>query len=156
MRSKPRSGLSSLGPAKPGRVASPRLGRVSERALRVTLYAVAAYQLALGLLMVFAPGTFFDKIGQYGVENDHYIGDVGVFYLAAGIGVFIAAGRPSWRLPMLVVGAIWYGFHALNHLFDIGQASSTGRGILDTVVLALGAAGAAYLANVSARLERLE
>jgi hypothetical protein len=126
---------------------------VSERALRLTLYVVAAYQLALGLLMAFAPGTFFDKFGEYGVENDHYIGDIAAFTIAAGIGLVLAARRPSWRVPLLAVGAIWYGLHALNHLTDIGQASSDARGVLDTVVLGLSALGSAYLARESARLE---
>lgn len=127
---------------------------MSEPTLRAVLYAVAALQLALGGLMAIDPGTFFEEIGQYGVRNDHYIGDNATIYLAAGAGVLIAARRPSWRVPILVVGALWYGLHALNHLADIGEASSDARGIFDTLALALGAAGAAWLASVSAKFQR--
>ena len=120
--------------------------------MRATLWAAAAIQLLLGVLMFFAPEFFFENIGEYGARNDHYIGDVGSFYLASAFGLATAATRPSWRVPILAVGAVWFGLHALNHLLDIGQASSDGRGIFDTVGLALLAAGSAYLASASRRL----
>jgi hypothetical protein len=125
---------------------------VSEPTLRAVLYGAAAVQLGLGLLMVISPDTFFDEVGRYGIQNDHYIGDVAAFYLAAGVGVLVAARRPSWREPILLVGAIWYALHALNHLVDISEASSDARGIFDTLALALTAAGSLYLARVSATL----
>lgn len=120
--------------------------------MRATLWAVAAIQLVLGALMFFAPEFFFENIGEYGARNDHYIGDVGSFYLASAFGLAMAAMRPSWRVPILAVGAVWFGLHALNHLLDIGQASSDARGLFDTLSLALFAAGSAYLAIVSRRL----
>ena len=129
---------------------------MSERGLQIALALSGAYLLASGLLALIAPDTFFDDIGRYGVENSHYVGDVGAFLAAAGIGVLLSVNRPAWRAPLLWVGAVWFGLHALNHLFDIGEARSDARGILDTVLLALGAIGAAYLARVSERLRRLE
>lgn len=113
---------------------------------------MAAYHVVLGLMQLFAPGTFFDEIGNYGIENSHYIGDVGAFTLAFGIAVGIAVVRPSWRAPILWLGALWYGFHALNHAFDTAEAKSEGRGWSDTLLIAFGAAGAAWLARVSERL----
>ena len=109
---------------------------------------------SLGALMAFAPGTFFEEVGRYGARNDHYIGDGAAFYLAAGVGLLVAARRADWRVPILVVGAVWYGLHALNHFADIGEASSDARGTFDALALTLGAAGAAWLAAVSARLRR--
>ena len=129
---------------------------MSERGLQIALALTGAYLLASGLLALIAPDTFFDDIGRYGVENSHYVGDVGAFLAAAGIGVLLSVNRPAWRAPLLWVGAVWFGLHALNHLFDIGEARSDARGILDTVLLALGAIGAAYLARVSERLRRPE
>ena len=129
---------------------------MSERGLQIALALSGAYLLASGLLALIAPDTFFDDIGRYGVENSHYVGDVGAFLAAAGIGVMLSVNRPAWRAPLLWVGAVWFGLHALNHLFDIGEARSDARGILDTVLLALGAIGAAYLARVSERLRLLE
>ena len=125
---------------------------MTEPALRATLWIIAAIQLFLGLMMFLAPGTFFDEIGQYGIRNDHYIGDVGSFYLASAFGLGMAAMRASWRVPILTVGAVWYAIHALNHLFDIGQAASDGRGAFDALFLALIALGSWYLASQSSRL----
>ena len=127
---------------------------LDERTMRVVVAALAVFHVGEGLWMVFSPDSFFDVIGQYGLENTHYVGDVGAFVLAYGIALLIAVGRPSWRTPLLAVGALWYGFHALNHLLDIDEARSDGRGIADTVLLALGSAALAWLAAVSNRLER--
>jgi hypothetical protein len=129
---------------------------MTESALRAVLFAIAAFHAVLGLLALFAPGTFFDEIGRYGSENTHYVGDVGAFYLAAAFGLAVAAVRPRWRVPILLVGGVWYGVHALNHLFDVGEARSDARGWTDTVLIALGAAGSVWLAGVAARLERGE
>lgn len=123
---------------------------MTERSLRAILYLVAAYQLVFGLLALLSPGFFFDEIGGYGTENSHYVGDVGAFYLAAGFGVSVAARRPDWRVPILTVGAVWYGVHAVNHAFDTGEASSTARGWLDTFAITLAGLASVYLAKVSA------
>ena len=106
--------------------------------LRLTLGTML---IAHGLLkvVVFTPaGTaaFFEQIGNYGAENLHYVGDVGSFTLAYGIALLVAVGRRSWWVPMLALGAIWYGLHALNHLFDVGEARSDARGWADTLLLA--------------------
>jgi hypothetical protein len=127
---------------------------IGERALRTTLILIAAYHVATGLLALIAPDTFFEQIGHYGVENSHYVGDVGAFILAFGVAVGISVVRPSWRAPVLWLGALWYGFHAVNHAFDTGEAKSEGRGWGDTIAIALGSAVSAWLARVSERLQR--
>lgn len=125
---------------------------ISERALKAVLVVIAAYHVATGLLALVAPDTFFDQIGHYGVENSHYVGDVGAFMLAFGVAVAIAVVRPSWRAPILWLGALWYGFHAINHAFDTGEAKSEGRGWGDTFAIAFGGVASAWLARVSERL----
>jgi hypothetical protein len=125
---------------------------MSERALRIVLGVVAAYHVVTGGLALLAPDTFFDEIGMYGVENSHYVGDVGAFVLAFGVALAIAVMRPAWRAPLLWLGALWYGFHAINHAFDTGEAKSDARGWSDTLLIALGAVLSAWLARVSERL----
>lgn len=129
---------------------------MSERALRIVLGVNAAYHVFTGGLALLAPDTFFEEIGMYGVENSHYVGDVGAFVLAFGVALGIAVARPSWRAPLLWLGAIWYGLHAINHAFDTGEARSEGRGWADTLLIALGAVVAAWLARVSERLQSRE
>lgn len=128
---------------------------MTERALKAVLAVVAAYHVVTGALALVAPDTFFDEIGRYGFENSHYVGDVGAFILAFGIALSISVVRPSWRAPLLWLGALWYGLHAINHAFDTDEARSEGRGWADTVLIAFGAVAAAWLARVSERLNRI-
>jgi hypothetical protein len=125
---------------------------MSERSLQVALALIGVINAATGALALIAPDTFFDQIGTYGVENSHYVGDVGAFVLAYGIALLIAIRVPSWRVPVLALGAIYYGLHALNHVFDTGEARSEARGWGDTIGIAFGGLLLAYLARVSARL----
>lgn len=125
---------------------------MTERPLQAVLGIIAIYHVAVGLLALVAPDTFFEQIGHYGIENSHYVGDVGAFMLAYGVAVAISVWRVSWRAPILWLGAIWYGFHALNHAFDTGEAKSEARGWSDTLLLAFGGVAAAWLARVSERL----
>ena len=97
---------------------------MTEPTLRAVLAVIAVYHLLTGALALIAPGTFFNDIGRYGIENSHYVGDVGAFTFAFGAGLAIAVFRPSWRVPILGLGALWYGFHAINHAFDTGEARS--------------------------------
>jgi hypothetical protein len=127
---------------------------MTERNLEVVLWVIVAYHVATGLLAMLAPSTFFDEIGKYGVENTHYVGDVGSFVLAYGIAVAISIRVPSWRVPVLWLGAIWYGLHAVNHLFDTDEARSDARGWADTLLIAFGAVLLAYFARIADRLNR--
>jgi hypothetical protein len=127
---------------------------IGEGTIRAAVIALGVFHVALGLLQLLAPGTFFDEIGNYGAENLHYVGDAGAFTTAYGIALLIAAGRPSWWAPILALGAIWYALHAVNHLFDIDENGiSEARGVLDTVLIALGAGLLGWLARVADRLE---
>ncbi len=124
---------------------------ISESAMRAVLVVLGVLNTASGAFALLAPGTFFDEIGRYGIENSHYVGDVGAFVLAFGIAVLVAAWRPSWRVPVLALGAVWYGLHAINHLFDVGEARTDERGVFDTAYIAIGAALFAYLAWAAAK-----
>src|SRR5919108_3614325 len=104
---------------------------MSERGLRIILIVLAAFHVALGAYMVIDSGGFFDRVGQYGIRNDHYTGDLAAVYLGYGAALAFAATRPRWRAPLLLFAALWYGAHAVNHLFDIEEAESDARGISD-------------------------
>jgi hypothetical protein len=122
---------------------------VSESTQRAALYVFGGINLVLGAIMAVDPGFFFDEIGTYGIKNEHYIGDVAAFYLAAGAGLVIAARRPDWRVPVCAVAALWYGLHAINHLMDVGQAESNARGWSDTILIAAVAIALAMLAKAA-------
>ena len=108
---------------------------MSESSLRVVLYVLGASQLALAGWMLISPGSFFDAIAGFGSQNDHYIRDAATFPFAIGVGLLVAAARPSWRFPVLVISAVWYLAHAINHLFDIGESDPDWVGPVDFVSL---------------------
>ncbi len=125
---------------------------MSERALRIGLIFFGLLNLVTGLLLMFTPHWFFDHIGPYGIRNDHYLGDLRAFYIAAGAGHLVSVNRPSWRAPLLAVSAAWYALHAVNHLFDVGENNKgDGRGWSDTVLIAIGALALAYMARAASR-----
>jgi hypothetical protein len=128
---------------------------LNERTLRLVVGALAAFHIAEGLWMLLAPGSFFDAIGNYGLENTHYVGDVGAFVLAYGLALLAAVGRPTWRAPLLAIGALWYAIHSVNHLFDIDEARSTERGLADTILLAIGAGVLGWLASAADRVAQV-
>lgn len=110
-----------------------------DRILRGGLTVLGLYQLALGLFMVLAPGTFFTEVGPFGPRNDHYIRDNASWELALAAVALIAVVRRSWRVPVLALAALHYALHAVNHLIDIGAATPGWIGIADLVLLAIGA-----------------
>ena len=104
--------------------------------MRNLLLVLAAYHLGLGLLMIVAPGTFFEELGAYGVQNDHYIRDNATINLAFAGGLLVAAGRPAWRAPVLAVIGIQYAAHVINHVFDAGETDPGWQGPFAVVSLA--------------------
>jgi hypothetical protein len=123
---------------------------LDESTLRIVVGALGAFHVLLGGWQFFFNDSFFEHVGRYGAENTHYVGDAGSFTLAFGIALLLAVGRPTWRAPILYLGAIWYGLHAVNHLLDIDEnAISEFRGVLDTVLIALGAVLLAWLARAT-------
>jgi hypothetical protein len=86
--------------------------------VEATLIVFGVYALAIGLFMVFAPGTFFDTLGNFGVRNDHYIFDNATFEIPQGLMLLAAVRRPLWRVPALAFATLHWALHALSHLID--------------------------------------
>ena len=96
-------GRSHIGPAgaRYGRDVSSSAGptptsarpAIDERTLRLAVGALGVFHVLEGLWQLVAPSSFYDKIGQYGLENTHYVGDVGAFVIAYGIALLLAVGR---------------------------------------------------------------
>jgi hypothetical protein len=119
--------------------APPSSSAAGPSALRIGLAAVAAVQLATGLLLLLAPGAFYDAIANFGPENHHDLRDMAAFYLASAAVLAVAVGRPSWRAPALALVGLQFALHALNHLLDIGDADPSWIGPFDAVSLIGGA-----------------
>ena len=108
---------------------------MSESSFRAVLLLLAASQLGLAAWMIVSPGSFFDAVAGFGAQNDHYIRDNATFPLAIGVGLAVAASRPGWRFPVLIVAAVWYLAHAVNHLVDIGESDPDWVGPADFAAL---------------------
>jgi hypothetical protein len=120
--------------------------------MRALLTGIGASQIALALWQVVSPGTFFQAIADFGDQNQHYIRDNAAFPFAVGVGLLLAVSRPAWRVPVLVVTAVWYLAHAVNHLVDIGEADPSWIGPFDFGALLLSGllfAGLAVRANAA-------
>jgi hypothetical protein len=124
--------------------------RIDERVWRPLLVVIGVTHVALFAWMAFAPGSFFDAIGDFGTRNDHYIRDAAMFPLAMGVGFLVAAVRRSWRVPVLAIATVWYLAHAVNHLIDINDSDA---GTFDFVSLLLSGLAFAALTYAATRDE---
>jgi hypothetical protein len=102
------------------------------------LLVYGIYSTALGLVMIFAPGFFFDTVGGFGIRNGHYIFDVAAFELPLGLLYLAAIKWTSWRVPALAFATLHYLLHAISHLIDINHANPHWVGMFDFVVIAIG------------------
>jgi hypothetical protein len=123
-------------------------------AVGIALVVYAVFQLALGLVMVFAAGWFFDNVGPFGTQNDHYTRDNATMSLAFGVAGLVAVRRRSWRVPVLAVWTLQAAFHSVNHLYDIGRADPERYGPMDFVLIALSAVLLGWVTWQAARAER--
>jgi hypothetical protein len=121
--------------------------------LRPILVAAGVAHIAVGLWMAVDPGGFHDSVATYGLSNDHLFRDLATLSLALGVGLLVAADRPSWRVPVLGLAALQYGLHTINHIRDIAEPPDLWLGIANAVVIAAGTVLFAWLAVIAARQE---
>ncbi len=102
------------------------------------LLVYGIYSTLLGVVMLVAPGFFFDTVGGFGPRNPHYIFDTGAFELPLGLFYLAAIRWPGWRVPVLAFATLHYVLHAISHLIDVGNANTHWVGVFDFVVIAIG------------------
>jgi hypothetical protein len=118
--------------------------------LRPILWALGAVQLLTALSLALLPGSFYEALADFGPRNDHDLRDMSAFYFAAAVALFVAARRPSWRVPVLALVGMQYSLHAVNHLIDVADADPGWVGPFDVVAL-VAIAGVCALALRAAR-----
>jgi hypothetical protein len=114
----------------------PQLEAVRRDLLTAAFALLAFYDIALAVFMAAAPHTFYDKVGPFGVQNDHYIRDTATFSAAIGFGALVAIRQQSWRVPVLAISTVQFALHSVNHLVDIGKAHPRWNGYFDFFALA--------------------
>jgi hypothetical protein len=76
---------------------------------------------ANGAFMLAAGGRWFEStpgVAATGPFNPHFVADVGVAYLVAGLALAAPALRPAWW-PAALAGALFFAGHAAIHLAGI-------------------------------------
>ena len=126
------------------------------RAAQLVFFVVGAAHLAAGLVMLFAPGLFYDGLATFQPRNDHFIRDLATFYVALGIAFAVAARRPAWRGPVLVLAVVQYALHTANHLYDLGYPVEDWVGPVNAALVAAGLALLGLLAYGILRRRRDE
>jgi predicted anti-sigma-YlaC factor YlaD len=112
--------------------------RTRARYVEVALIVFGVYSVLLGMFMFFAPGTFFETLGNFGLRNDHYIFDNATFEFPLGLMMLAAARWPSWRVPALAFATLHWGLHALSHIIDRHHGAGDSIGMLEAGGLVVG------------------
>jgi hypothetical protein len=130
--------------------------RLTEARMRQALMILGLTQLAIGAWLLIDPDSFVDAIAPFGSADHHFLRDLGTFQAGLGIALLAAAGRPSWRVPVLFAALAQSALHTVNHLFDIGGTDPGWLGPANFVALLLLTGAYAYLIQESGNLDQPE
>jgi hypothetical protein len=88
----------------------------------VILWLVGLGSVANALWMLIAPLAWYHhlpaEVPDFGPYNEHFIRDIGCAFLTVGASLAWAALRPPLRRPLIAVGALFFGLHAVLHVYD--------------------------------------
>lgn len=116
--------------------------------MRRSLAAIIALSsLINGLAMLLAGPRWYARVpgvGETGPFNPHFVGDIGLAFLVAGLALAARAWRPRYW-PAAMAGAGFLAAHALLHLTLIAGGHSR-HVAFDLVAIVLPAAIAVYSA----------
>ncbi|MBR1124168.1 hypothetical protein JQ628_21740 [Bradyrhizobium lablabi] len=88
---------------------------------RLIAAIIAVPTLFNGLVMIFAGSRWYQTVPgvtDTGPFNPHFVQDIGIAFLAAGLALAARAWRPRYW-PAAVAGAGFLAAHALLHIFII-------------------------------------
>ena len=71
-----------------------------------------------GIVLLSAPGYFYRVLADFAPFNRHFMGDVGAFSLALGVGILLAIRNPAAHRLLIGITAFGNTVHVLNHLYD--------------------------------------
>jgi hypothetical protein len=81
--------------------------------------------LANGVWMLADPAGWYATlpaaVPDFGPLNEHFVRDIGATFTMLGLGCAWATLRASVRLPVLVLLTLFYGLHALVHVYDTSR-----------------------------------
>jgi len=95
----------------------------SRRDVWMYVFAISAVgNLANGAWMLADPAGWYAgvpaAVPDFGPLNEHFVRDLGAVFTVLGIALGWAAFVPTLRVPMLAIVTLFYGLHALVHVYD--------------------------------------
>ena len=127
--------------------------------VRILLGLLGLFHLANGLYMLAAPDSWYAAIpgvAMTGPINHHFIADVGLAFVASGVGLTLGLRAGKMAATFALAGATWPALHAFLHLWGwVEHSIPTNTNVLISEaigVIALSALGA-VLAWINARKE---
>ncbi|MEK7326969.1 MAG: hypothetical protein AAB217_17130 [Chloroflexota bacterium] len=106
--------------------------------IRWAILLNGAINLLTGLALLFAPAWFYNALADFPPFNRHFLGDVGAFIFALGLGLLFAAREPRKHRGLIGVAALGALLHVGNHLYDdflVGHATATTHLLTNTLPL---------------------
>ena len=83
----------------------------------------ALFNLANGLMMIIAPMTWYELTpgaAETGPFNIHFVRDIGIAFIAAGTGLWLAVGAAAWKsASTAIVAMIFIGGHGILHFVEM-------------------------------------
>jgi hypothetical protein len=116
------------------------------------------FQVVLGLVMILAPRTFYDRVPgvpETGPFNPHFVRDIGCAFLVAGAGLVWFACDARARAAG-VAGAAFLALHALVHVWDGLAGRERGEHLAHDLPVLLGFAILAFWVVWPRRSESLD
>ena len=78
--------------------------------------------VANGLWMLASPAGWYvglpARVPDFGPLNEHFVRDIGAAFVTFGGGLLWGAFVPWVRVPVLLLATVFYGLHAVVHVFD--------------------------------------
>jgi len=85
--------------------------------VRVLLVFLGQGNIANGLFMLLAPHQWFASVPGVPVPfNPHFVMDIGMAYIASGVGLALGARMGRTSAVLACAGATWPGLHAFIHI----------------------------------------
>ena len=98
------------------------MGKNQNRILTWLLIALAGGTIANALWMLAAPFHWYQYlpagVPDFGGYNRHFVRDLGCAFLTVGVALVEAARSPARRRLLAAFALLFFGAHALVHVFD--------------------------------------
>lgn len=94
---------------------------MNTKSVRIALILLGIFHTANGLFMLAAPDYWYNSVPGVtasGPMNHHFIADIGMAFLASGVGLLMATRISPTAATFALAGATFPALHALIHVWE--------------------------------------